>query len=106
MYGGGGNDLFVIDALDKNNPVKIWDLNLSQDTITLANILEVDFDPVNHAIEDFISMRSTNGDDIYLSVDVDGAGGSAEAVDVAVIYNVGVPTLDLQAISLTVEYHV
>ena len=86
LYGEDGADNFVFAAIDQANAVEIGGFNAAEgDSIDLSNLLEGQ-DDVTQAITDFVYAREEGGSTI-VSVDVDGAGGPAQAVDIARLDN-------------------
>ncbi len=86
LTGGTGMDFFFFDNLTGVDT--ITDFNKSQDYIDLSGLLDNTFDPVTDAIANFVRTTSVTSNGVtqtHLSVDVDGAGGSAGFVNVAVI---------------------
>jgi Ca2+-binding RTX toxin-like protein len=88
LIGGSGADTFAFgSATAFNNSDTIKDFNATDgDTLNLSDLL-IDFDPVNGLISDYVSL-STNGSNMTLSVDRDGAGTAYSSQSVAVLENV------------------
>jgi trimeric autotransporter adhesin len=74
VSGGAGADTFMFDATNTNSDT-ISDFNLSQsDKIDISDILQ-GYDPLTHAITDFVQI-TTNGANSILKVDTNGGGNS------------------------------
>lgn len=73
LYGQGGADKFIIDIIDGSTDI-ISDFKVSEnDVIDLHELFTVEYDPLQHAINDFVQI-TTSGNNSYLSVDSDGGG--------------------------------
>jgi hypothetical protein len=83
IFGGSGSDRFVFNQ-GESGVDSIYHFNVEHgDVLDISDYLS-GFDPLQDAIDDFVSLTSLPGR-YTLSVDADGKGG-AEAVDVAVLY--------------------
>lgn len=72
LYGQSGADRFVIDVLGATDI--IGDFKLSEnDVIDLHDLFSVEYDPLQHSIDDFVSI-TTSGQNSYIAVDIDGGG--------------------------------
>jgi Ca2+-binding RTX toxin-like protein len=83
LYGGAGIDTFAF--VSNTNSDTIADFNLSQsDKIDISDLLQ-GYDPLTHAITDFVEI-TTSGSNSILKVDVD--GGANNFVQIATISGV------------------
>lgn len=74
LLGGNGADTFVIDVIGPQDIIS--DFSLSQnDVIDLHDLFVIEYDPLQDAISDFISITD-DGTHSYMSVDIDGEGDS------------------------------
>lgn len=93
LTGGGNADTFVFDANDVGTKDTITDFKTSQgDKINIHDVLE-QYNPATDAIGTFVKL-TTVGTTTTLSVDVDGAHGSAGFVGIAELLNVTGVTVD------------
>lgn len=77
LYGGTGSDTFVFMASDTANSAidDIMDFNIAEgDKLDISALLQ-GYDPLTHAITDFVQI-TTNGYNSILKVDVNGGGNS------------------------------
>lgn len=84
-------DNFIFQAIQES-AVDIHNFDVTEDTIDLSALIEGS-DDINDAINDFVYITEENGSTI-ISVDVDGAAGPAEAVEVARLDDVSGQSLD------------
>ena len=84
LFGGEGDDVFVF-LRDDDGHDTIKDFAVGEDSIDLSQLLE-NYDEVNDAIGDFVYMSTANGD-TTISVDTNGTGNAANAVDVVTLDN-------------------
>lgn len=90
MKGGNGNDLFVLDGATNGEFDTIDDLKISKgDYLQIKDILS--FDHLTDVISDFVKI-SDNSIDSYVSVDIDGATGGHNFVQI--VHILGVTGLD------------
>ena len=83
LYGGGGADVFLFTSIGEGLDT-IKDFNaLEGDVVDLSAILQ-DFDSVQDSINDFVFQTESN-DNTVISVDVNGSGDAAQAVEVVVL---------------------
>jgi Ca2+-binding RTX toxin-like protein len=97
LSGGIGADRFVVDPT-RTGVDTVRDFNASQgDKLDFSAVL-TNFSPVDHAITDFITKTTVNGNDTMLYVDADGKGAGAAfaaltledvSVDILALYNQG-----------------
>lgn len=92
LFGHGGNDVFVFLSTDDGHDT-IKDFTLGEDSIDLSQLLE-NFDDVNDAIGDFVFLSTSNGD-TTISVDTNGSGNAAAAVDIVTLDNTVIDLNDL-----------
>lgn len=85
LYGGTGSDTFIFEsATAYNNIDVIKDFKLSEnDKIDLSSLL-ASYNPLTHAIEDFVQITNSGGNSI-LKVDRDGTGGTYGFQQIATI---------------------
>jgi hypothetical protein len=83
----GEQDMFLFQAV-ANEAAEIFDFNTQEgDAVDLSLLIEGESD-VTEAIQDFVHVSETEEGDTVISVDVDGATGPAEAVEVAKLKDV------------------
>ncbi|MCI5061175.1 MAG: type I secretion C-terminal target domain-containing protein, partial [Alphaproteobacteria bacterium] len=80
LTGTSEADNFIFDAIAES-AATIRDFDVAEDTIDLSALIEGS-DDVTNAINDFVQLHEEDGSTV-ISVDVDGANGPAEAVEVA-----------------------
>lgn len=92
-YGVDGEaDVFLFQSI-ANEAAEINGFNVAEgDVVDLSLLIEGESD-VNEAIQDFVHITESNGDTV-ISVDVDGAQGPKEAVEVAKLKDVTGTSLD------------
>ena len=74
LYGGSGSDIFWYAAQNTNSDT-IADFNLDQgDKVDISDLLQ-GYDPLTHAITDFVQI-TTSGSNSILKIDADGGGNS------------------------------
>jgi Ca2+-binding RTX toxin-like protein len=74
LYGGADADTFIFDAINAASDI-IADFSLAQnDKIDVSQVIE-GYDPVTHAITDWVEM-TTSGANTILKVDANGGGDS------------------------------
>ncbi len=87
LWGGNGRDTFVFDSVGTGVDT-IQDFSKTQgDKLDLHLILQ-GFDPLSDSISDFIHATKQGTNSTMISVDIDGKGGSAHFVDVAILNGV------------------
>jgi Ca2+-binding RTX toxin-like protein len=87
LYGNAGADIFAFTTNGLGSTDTIADFNISEgDAIDISNLL-FGYNPLTHAIADFV-IFGASGSDTTLSIDRDGAGGLYTAQSVALIQNV------------------
>jgi Ca2+-binding RTX toxin-like protein len=86
LSGGGGADTFVVDNLVSTDVVVDYSC-VEGDKIDLSTLLDANFGP-GSTVSDFVQLTQV-GSNIVVQVDVDGAVGGANWVDVAVLANYG-----------------
>jgi Ca2+-binding RTX toxin-like protein len=88
LYGGAGSDRFVFESDSAfSNVDTIADFSLAQnDVIDISDLLAL-YDPLSHAITDFVSITQS-GSNSALFVDRDGAGAGYGAQQIATISGV------------------
>lgn len=87
LFGGSGEDIFVFEAANAYNSIDvIKDFSLTDDAIDISDLLN-GFDPLSDLLTDWVEM-STSGNDTFLKVDRDGAGGIYSMVQIATIQGV------------------
>ena len=92
LSGGSGADTFVMEAVGQGIDV-ITDFSSSEgDVLDLSSMLH-NYDPTQQAIDDFVFARDVGGG-VVLSVDVNGSGDTAQAVDLVALQ--GLHSLDIQ----------
>jgi T1SS-143 domain-containing protein len=82
---------FIFQAIQES-AVDIHNFDVTEDTVDLSTLIQGS-DNVTDAINDFVYITEENGSTI-ISVDVDGADGPEEAVEVARLDNVSGQSLD------------
>lgn len=88
LFGGAGADTFVFEAVSAYNNIDvIKDFSLSgADKLNLANLL-TSYNPLTHAIEDFVRITESGGNSL-LAVDRDGTGTTYGFQQIATIEGV------------------
>lgn len=72
LIGATGADRFLFDMIDLQDVIS--DFKLSEnDVIDLHDLFTVEYDPLQHSLDDFVTITAT-GQNSYLSVDTDGGG--------------------------------
>lgn len=86
VYGGADSDTFVFHGSTAfTNVDKVMDFHISDnDKIDISDVLS-GYDPLTHAISDFVQITD-NGTDSFLAVDVN--GGADHFVQIATLYGV------------------
>lgn len=86
MTGSTGRDVFIFEnASAFSNVDTITDFNAGAgDKIDLHDLIDVAFDPVQHAITQFVDIRNSGGNSI-VAIDRDGAGTTYGFVDVVTL---------------------
>lgn len=92
LSGGSGSDEFMFKAINEGVDV-IRDFNVNEGDVLDFSGLIHGFDPTQQAINDFVFARVENGGTI-LSVDVNGSGNAAAAVDIVALE--GINHINLQ----------
>jgi len=87
LFGGNGADTFAFEGATAFNGIdQIRDFSLAQnDKIDISDVLS-GYDPLAHAITDFVQITQ-RGSNSILSVDVNGLAGGVSFVQIATIYN-------------------
>ena len=85
LYGGGGADTFVFNEGETGVDTVLYFNSAQGDRLNVDDYLE-QYDPMQHAIEDFVILTESNGD-TTVSVDVDGQGAGGSQV-IATLDNV------------------
>jgi len=94
LYGGTGADTFLFQTIAEGVDT-IKDFNAAEgDKLDLSNVL-TNYDPVTHAITDFVFATETDDGKTILSVNTDGTGGAAAAHQFAIIESTNVSVTDL-----------
>ncbi len=94
LYGGSGADIFLFETTQDFGMDTIKDFNASEgDVIDISSLLQ-SYDPLQDSINEFVFATEVDGNTV-VSVDVDGAAGNAQAVDLVILEGVTGFDLDL-----------
>jgi Ca2+-binding RTX toxin-like protein len=88
IYGGAGADTFKFDSTATGASVTIQDFSdTAGDKLDLVSLLTGHYDPMQDAINDFVTATSTSWDTL-ISVDLDGTGTSYSSTQIATLANI------------------